>query len=312
MKRFLSVMLIVLILTLSVSAASAASNDLSDTGKTVVTIGDWVYEAIEGGKYWELDEYLGNGGRIIIPRIVNDMMVTSIGSHCFVNNTTVTSVSTSSPLWSVGDYAFLNCTSLERFECNFALKEIGVGAFSGAASLSEINLRDSVLTEIKPHTFMSSGVEDIALPKTCVSIGNYAFSQCASLSKISIPNSVTEISETAFDGCDSLVIYGKHDSYAIEYAIAHNIDYVMTDAVTYVLGDADNDEDITIIDVSYIQRVLASIYPDEDGMIALRGDVDYDGLDITDATWIQRWLVSLPFTEPIGEEVTRFFDNYSD
>ena len=222
--------MILLILSVSAPVVSAVSKDLSNTGKTVVTIGDWVYEAVEGGKYWELDEYRGESENVVVPRIINDMMVTSIGSHCFVNNTTVTSVSTSSPLWTVGDYAFLNCSSLETFECNFALKEIKVGAFSGTSALKSINLESSVISEVKPHSFMNSGIEEVALPDTCSKIDNYAFGQCVSLKKITIPSSVTEIHEDAFKGSDNVVIYCYTDSAAHQYAVSKNIPFVLLDA----------------------------------------------------------------------------------
>ena len=35
-------------------------------------------------------------------------------------------------------------------------------------------------------------------------MGNYAFAGCSSLTRLDIPNSVTEIGDGAFDGCSSL------------------------------------------------------------------------------------------------------------
>lgn len=61
-------------------------------------------------------------------------------------------------------------------------------------------------------------------------------------------------------------------------------------AYSYLLGDADGDDIVTILDATHIQRVLADLTDDDDGMIALRGDTNKDGLDILDATRIQRWL----------------------
>ena len=55
-------------------------------------------------------------------------------------------------------------------------------------------------------------------------------------------------------------------------------------------GDADNDGEISVLDATTIQRLLASIITDDDGMIALLGDSDGDGLNILDATNIQRYL----------------------
>lgn len=46
-----------------------------------------------------------------------------------------------------------------------------------------------------------------------------AFTNCKNMTSILIPESVTEIRELAFDGCEKLTtIYGKAGSYAETYA----------------------------------------------------------------------------------------------
>ena len=59
---------------------------------------------------------------------------------------------------------------------------------------------------------------------------------------------------------------------------------------SYLVGDADGDGCISVLDATKIQRVLAELVIDEDGSIAMRGDVDNNGLDVLDATKIQRFL----------------------
>lgn len=80
---------------------------------------------------------------------------------------------------------------------------------------------------------------EIILPETLTHIGAGAFRGCVNLKHIEIPNSVTHIGKAAFVGCDSLksiyisenvvnigdncfnndiVIYGRCNSYAEEYA----------------------------------------------------------------------------------------------
>lgn len=69
---------------------------------------------------------------------------------------------------------------------------------------------------------------------------------------------------------------------------------------TFLLGDVDDDESVTIIDATYIQRKLASL--DNKVFIDNESDADGDGeLTIIDATFIQRWLVQLPTNENIGK-----------
>lgn len=54
----------------------------------------------------------------------------------------------------------------------------------------------------------SSKLKSILLPNSIVTINNYCFSKCYSLTEINIPNSVTAIGDVAFEGCGltSLVI----------------------------------------------------------------------------------------------------------
>ena len=309
MRKIISILLAILIISMCSINVMAADINSELCGKTVMTIGDWVYEAINGGSYWELDEYKGNGGDVTIPRIVNDKMVVSIGSHCFLNNTTVKNVTTSSPLWTVDDYAFLNCTSIESFECNFALKEIGVGAFLGTSALKSINLEDSVVTEISPHAFMSSGIVSVKLPETCTTIKHDAFSQCPNLKDVEIsnsvtsidskafascpnlkaviiPDSVTEIDDTAFDGCSGdMFIICNSNSYAATYAASKNIDVLELDNPVY--GDSNADGNVNILDATAIQRY--KIGEQELNEYGIRcADVNHDGsITVRDATLIQ-------------------------
>ena len=308
MKQLSSFILSVLMVIIAVASASAGSTETAETGKTVVQIGDWMFEKINNDTQWELDEYVGEGGRVLVPRIVGDLLIVQLGDHCFSNNTNVTDVVTSSPLIRIGEYAFVNCTTIQNFECNYALRTIESGAFSGTSALKTINLETSIITEVMPYTFLNSGIESIRLPETCTKLGIYSFAQCDNLTKIIIPDSVTEIADTAFESDENLVIYCNTDSYAHEYAEAKGIDYVLTDEpqeVSFILGDADGDSKITILDATKIQRLLAALVTDDDGMISLRGDTDGNGLDILDATKIQRYLAAFTVAEPIGTSATK-------
>nr|WP_316621754.1 leucine-rich repeat protein [uncultured Ruminococcus sp.] len=308
MKRLFTLFLALLLVFGCAVCVTAADADLSDTGKNIVTIGDWVMEKIDKGTHWEMDEYVGPGGEVVVPWQVSDIMVVSLGDHCFANNTNVTSVVTTSPPWRIGEYCFIDCMTLEKIELNNMIDTIGVGAFSGTSSLKDINLQDSIVTEIKPYTFLNSAIEEVALPKTCTTLGAYSFGQCTQLSKVTIPKSVTTIHEDAFKGSNNVVIYCYSNSAAHHFAEAKGIDYVLLDAYTFILGDADGDGEVTVSDVTVLQRVLAGMTDDPDGMIALRGTITGDKLDITHVTMIQRHLANLEYDSdvPIGTQVTRY------
>ena len=71
---------------------------------------------------------------------------------------------------------------------------------------------------------------------------------------------------------------------------------------TYIAGDADGDGEVTIFDITAIQRWLAGIDTEIDLAAA---DADGDGeVTIFDSTAIQRWLAGIATSYPIGESVT--------
>ena len=59
-----------------------------------------------------------------------------------------------------------------------------------------------------------------------------------------------------------------------------------------ILGDVDDDGEITILDVTLIQRVLATLERDPDtvAFVTERGKIRYDFLSILDVTYIQRYI----------------------
>ncbi len=284
MKKLITLLLIVLIAVSSTVYASSATADKLKTGKTVVTIGDWVYEKINKDTQWELDKYIGSGSEVITPRFLSDLLIVSFGDHCFANNSTVKSVVTSSPLWTIGEYAFIDCTSLESIELNFALDKIGVGAFSGTSSLKNINLEDTVVTKINSYTFLNSGIEKVVLPNTCKEISSYAFGQCSKLTEITIPYTVTNIAGDAFKGCTNLKIKGHLNSYAQKYAKENGFTF---EPLETLYGDANGDGKIGILDVTAIQKY--KIGEQELSDYGLRcADVNHDGkVTVRDATLIQ-------------------------
>ena len=77
--------------------------------------------------------------------------------------------------------------------------------------------------------------------------------------------------------------------------------YYEIPSLRYMIGDSDGNGKITINDATYIQYVLAELLNDEDGGIALRGNVTGESLRINDATEIQKYLVGLDTSYRIGE-----------
>ena len=172
-----------------------------------------------------------------------------------------------------------------------SLTTLGVGCFYGDSSLNKINVLDTKITSVSAYCFAECGITHMALPDTCESIGNYAFYNCSNLRQIQIPDSVTSIANTAFTGCDNLLIVCNPGSYAAQYAEANGLNYATSDS--FVLGDADGNNKVTIRDVTYIQLYLVGLQILDDTAFK-RADVNCDGnVNIRDVTYIQMYRAEL-------------------
>ena len=133
------------------------------------------------------------------------------------------------------DSAFSWCGSLSEIVIPFSVTSIGDRTFWGCYSLKYISIPKSViclngnpfflwnskLECLSPNfvyednvlfnkdksriiSFRNQNIKSYVIPSSVTSIGDSAFSDCSSLSKIVIPSSVTSIGDRAFLGCRSL------------------------------------------------------------------------------------------------------------
>ena len=171
-----------------------------------------------------------------------------------------------------------------------------------------------------PHTVKSIGdrafygwshLSHIYIPDSVTSVGRHAFGRCDNLKSVTIPRSVTYIADYAFgfnfDGINYIptsgfTIYGYAGTAAEQYAKRFGIPFVSADLASHMLGDADGDGKITVMDVTAIQRYLSMLDPYMDETTLMQGDVDRNGrLDVFDATYILRYLAGMETDYPIGQ-----------
>ena len=265
MKRVFAIVLSLIIIVSACVCASAANIDRTVTGeKVVITDGDWAYTKVSNYGY-QIDSYLGSAANVTIPL---------------------------SFAREIGSYAFNGCTSLKTVKLYDSLTTLGVGCFYGDSALKSVNLSDTSISAVSPYCFAECGIPTMRLPDTCQSIGHYAFLNCSELLRIDIPASVTEIDDTAFNGCDKLIIVCPEGSTAAQYAEAKGIDYITNENL--LMGDVNGDNKVNIRDVTFIQLYRVGLYDLVDNKAFLRSDVDRNGVvNIRDATNIQLHLVEL-------------------
>ncbi|MCI6616952.1 leucine-rich repeat protein [Ruminococcus sp.] len=166
--------------------------------------------------------------------------VTSIGSSAFYECDNLTSIQLPNGLNRIENWTFESCTGLTNIIIPNGVVSIGTRAFSDCASLSSIIIPDNVTTIDDMAFYNCDNLTNISIPKNVESIGYEAFGNSKNLASISvdennpnyasldgvlfsknlktlicypagktntyyvIPNCVTEISESAFSGCNNL------------------------------------------------------------------------------------------------------------
>ena len=182
-------------------------------------------------------------GLIDLDVITSDMIdgYTSIGEFAFYDCSSLASITIPDSVTSIEAYAFCRCSSITSITIPDSVTSIGERAFANCSSLPiEDNMRyaDTYLVEavdksLSTYTIKTgtkwigdnafsdcSTITSITIPNSVTSIGNDAFYKCTSLTSINIPNSVTSICCNAFYGChklNSIVICDK--SYEVQEVI---------------------------------------------------------------------------------------------
>lgn len=190
-----------------------------------------------------ITKYTGKESTVILPSTINSWPVTKIGEDAFQDNTTITSVTIPASVTEIGSNAFAGCTNLtsvnyegdwsnltiqsgnpavqdaaneqlqdaaneQLFDFNFILNNTAVIVTSYNGTAADVTIpsryKGKPVTTIGHAAFFNSAVTSVTIPDSVTSISDDAFVNCPQLTNISIPNSVTHIGISAFHSCRSL------------------------------------------------------------------------------------------------------------
>lgn len=195
---------------------------------------DFTFDATTG----TIKKYNGNDAVVNIPSEINGTPVTTIGNAAF-RDSSVTSVTIPASVTEIGANAFAGCTNLTSvnyiggdwskltiqsgnpavqdaanaplFDFEFIPPDntaviVTNYKYNGAAADVTIPSRyqGKPVTIIDHAAFFNSAVTSVTIPDSVTSISDEAFINCPKLTNISIPNSVTYIGFSAFSSCTSL------------------------------------------------------------------------------------------------------------
>ncbi len=128
--------------------------------------------------------------------------LTKIGYRAFVSCSKLTSIDLggASALTELEGGAFRECTSLASAVLPEGVTVLPEYLFRGCTALKTVELKGAV-TSIGMSTFLNCGALDFALPQTLESIGDSAFSGCASFKSVEVPATVESLGNSVFSGC---------------------------------------------------------------------------------------------------------------
>ena len=170
--------------------------------KSLTTIKDWTFLRCYS---------LGN---INIPD-----RLTSIGNGAFSDCKSLLNINIPNGVTSIGDSVFRGCNSLISITIPSSVIAIGMNPFRGChADLKNESkafiYEHNVLFDRDKTAIISYRAKEAnyVIPDSVISIGEYAFSECNSLTSIIIPDSVTSIGYSTFSECKSLTNINIPDS----------------------------------------------------------------------------------------------------
>ncbi|MBR1683735.1 MAG: leucine-rich repeat protein [Clostridia bacterium] len=213
-----------------------------------------------------------------------------IGENAFYYDYALTSVALNSGVHTIGNNAFMNCTQLSSINLPDSVISIGEEAFAYTQALRQIDLPPRLAT-IANRTFQYSGLTSIVIPDSVITVGTEAFAQCYNLVNLTLSSKMSSLGTGAFNDCALLTwveipdtmtrLYPSFDNCTSAIIVLPDsvkyIQGIVFDDVRVVLGGRNNDILKSLDKFGYAdERSFVYTYIGDDGI------EDYDMLRVVD------------------------------
>lgn len=223
--------------------------DIEFTGKSITSIGSDAFAYCSKIKEFSLTGNNASISNSVFSRNyaleeVTLSGVKTIGNNVFYDCRALNKVNLGDDLNLLGSYAFEYCTSLETINLPESLTTINANAFQSCTKLKSIEIPNNV-TKLNDNTFLNcSSLKDILIGSGCTSISTTAFTDSCSIEKIDVADENENFSSA--DGVlynkdkTQLVLFPK--SYQGEFVIPNSV----TAITDYAFDNSPNLTKVTI------------------------------------------------------------------
>lgn len=174
--------------------------------------------------------------------------VKSIGSNAFWGCEKLTDITLPEGFEELESVGFANCSRLEKVTLPDSLKVLGAGTFENCKNLTQIKIPASLVI-LDSDVFAGTGLDSVVIPGNIVKCRTAfygcsqlkdaviedgvrvlwgTFAECKSLERVSIPESVYQVSRSTFKNCSNLKdvwIYSDDVDLNYEWQAVNHVDY---------------------------------------------------------------------------------------
>lgn len=181
-------------------------------GNSVTRIGERSFDGCEGLRSVHISDIEAWCKISFNDKLSNPL---SLSHHLFFNGEEIKDLVIPNGVTSISLYAFCGCSSLTSVTIPNTITSIEGLAFENCSGLTAIYISDIAAwcklrfsyDDYNPlyyaHKLYLNGeeIKDLIIPNNVSTIGNNVFSNCSSLTSVTIGNSVTSVDDGAFNGC---------------------------------------------------------------------------------------------------------------